>query len=85
MLHPDLPNLIFIRRTATYLNILTDCFQARWLAELITGRFRLPSREAMLAEIAQLKSWKRAWMPFSPARGARLQLHMLHYHHAALP
>ena len=34
----------------------------------------------MLAEIAQLKSWKRAWMPFSPARGARLQLHMLHYH-----
>jgi len=80
MLHPDVPNLIFIGRTATYLAILTDCLQARWLAELITGRFRLPSREAMLAEIAQLKSWKRAWMPFSPARGARLQLHMLHYH-----
>src|SRR5215472_16125157 len=80
MLHPDVPNLIFIGHTATYLNILTDCLQARWLAELLTGRLRLPSREAMLAEIAQLKSWKRAWMPFSPARGARLQLHMLHYH-----
>ena len=53
MLHPDLPNLIFIGRTATYLNILTDCLQARWLAELITGRFRLPSREAMLAEYSR--------------------------------
>ena len=34
----------------------------------------------MLAEIAQLKVWKRGWMLFSAARGARLQLHMLYYH-----
>lgn len=27
-----------------------------------------------------MKDWKRAWMPFSAARGARLLLHMLHYH-----
>jgi hypothetical protein len=27
-----------------------------------------------------MKNWKRAWMPFSAARGARLQLHMLSYH-----
>jgi cation diffusion facilitator CzcD-associated flavoprotein CzcO len=80
MLHPDLPNLIFIGRTSTFLNILTYCLQARWLAELIAGRFGLPGREAMLAEIAQLKVWKRGWMPFSAARGARLQLHMLYYH-----
>jgi len=34
----------------------------------------------MLAEIAELKVWKRGWMPFSAARGARLLLHMLYYH-----
>lgn len=80
MLHPDLPNLVFIGRTSTFLSILTYCLQARWLAELIAGRFDLPGREAMLAEIARLKVWKRGWMPFSTARGARLQLHMLYYH-----
>jgi dimethylaniline monooxygenase (N-oxide forming) len=80
MLHPDLQNLIFIGRTSTFINILTCCLQARWLAELIAGRFVLPGREAMLAEIAELKMWKRGWMPFSTARGARLLLHMLYYH-----
>ena len=80
MLHPDLPNLIFIGRTSTFINILTYCLQARWLAELIAWRFALPGREAMLAEIAELKVWKRGWMPFSAARGARLLLHMLYYH-----
>jgi dimethylaniline monooxygenase (N-oxide forming) len=80
ILHPDLPNLVFIGRTSTFINILTYCLQARWLAELIAGRFVLPAREAMLAEIAQMKLWKRGWMPFSAARGARLLLHMLYYH-----
>ena len=27
-----------------------------------------------------MKAWKRSFMPFSQARGARLLLHMLHYH-----
>jgi len=80
MLHPNLPNLVFIGRASTFLSILTYCLQARWLAELIAGRHAVPSRESMLAEIAQLKVWKRSWMPFSAARGARLQLHMLYYH-----
>ena len=34
MLHPDVPNLVFIGRTSTFINILTYCLQARWLAEL---------------------------------------------------
>ncbi|MEM7225623.1 MAG: NAD(P)-binding domain-containing protein [Pseudomonadota bacterium] len=80
MLHPDLPNLVFIGRAATILSILTYCLQARWLAELLAGRHSLPGREAMQSEIAALKAWKRSWMPFSPARGARLLLHMLYYH-----
>ncbi|MEE8511433.1 MAG: FAD-dependent oxidoreductase [Acidiferrobacterales bacterium] len=80
MLHSDLPNLVFIGRASTFLSVLTYCLQARWLAELIAGRHAVPSRESMLAEIAQLKVWKRGWMPFSASRGARLLLHMLHYH-----
>jgi dimethylaniline monooxygenase (N-oxide forming) len=80
MLHPDLPNLVFIGRVSTFLNLLTYCLQARWLAELIGGRHALPSRNAMLEEIAQLQAWKRGWMPFSSMRGARVLLHMLNYH-----
>src|SRR5262245_66576029 len=37
ILHPDLPNLVFIGRTSTFINILTYCLQARRLAELIAG------------------------------------------------
>ncbi len=80
MLHPDLPNLVFVGRASTFLSVLTYSLQARWLAEAIAGRVALPGRDAMLAEISRLKEWKRAWMPFSAARGARLLLHMLHYH-----
>jgi dimethylaniline monooxygenase (N-oxide forming) len=80
MLHPDLPNLAFVGRASTFLSILTYSLQARWLAELLAGRVQLPGREAMLAEIENLKTWKRAWMPYSAARGARILLHMLYYH-----
>ena len=80
MLQPALPNLAFIGSAATICSILTYSLQARWLAELLAGNHRLPDAEAMAREIADMKAWKRAWMPFSHARGARLILHMLHYH-----
>lgn len=81
VLHPDVPNLVFIGSDATTFScILTVNLQARWLAELLRGRHRLPSREVMLQEISDMKAWKRGWMPYSAARGARIQLHMLHYH-----
>ena len=80
MLHPDLPNLVFIGRASTFLSIVTYTLQARWLAEAIAGRVELPGRDAMLEEIALMKRWKRSWMPFSPARSARLLLHMANYH-----
>jgi len=35
ILHPDLPNLVFIGRTSTFINILTYCLQARWLRATI--------------------------------------------------
>jgi len=81
MLHPDVPDMVFIGcDAATFCCVLTASLQARWLAELLRRRHRLPPREAMLREIEEMKAWKRRWVPYSPARGARLQLHMLHYH-----
>lgn len=80
ILSPDLPNLAFVGRATSFVSVLTYCLQARWLAELIAGRVVLPEREAMLREIEEMKAWKRSWMPFSPARGARLFLHAQHYH-----
>ena len=80
MVHPDVPNLVFIGNASTISSTLTYNLQARWLSELITGHFQLPVREKMLHEIEQMKAWKRKWMPFSRARGARLVLHMQHFH-----
>lgn len=80
MLHPDLPNLVFVGRASTFLSVTTYSVQARWLAEAVSGRICLPGREAMLEEIERLKRWKRSWMPFSPIRSARILLHMANYH-----
>ena len=80
MFQPRVPNLVFVGRASTISSALTYSLQARWLAELVAGRHRLPESEVMLKEIADMKAWKRAWMPFSPSRSARLIVHMQHYH-----
>lgn len=80
MLHPNVDHLVFIGNASTVLSILTYSLQARWLAELIKGSHRLPSNEHMRQDIEKMKAWKRRCMPFSQARGARLILHMQHYH-----
>jgi dimethylaniline monooxygenase (N-oxide forming) len=77
---PDLPGLFFVGRASTITSITTYSLQARWLGELVSGRHQLPSVEAMDREIDGMKAWKRAWMPKSDARSARLILHMQHYH-----
>jgi hypothetical protein len=33
----------------------------------------------MAGAIEDIKAWKRTWMSFGPARGARLHAHRLHY------
>ncbi len=80
MMHPDVPGLVFIGRASTISSILTYSLQACWLGELLDGRVSLPSAEDMTRDIDEMKAWKRSWMPFSPARSARLIVHMLHYH-----
>ncbi|HSM05338.1 MAG TPA: FAD-dependent oxidoreductase [Longimicrobiales bacterium] len=80
IVHPDVPWLAFVGNAATIQNIATYSIQARWLAELIEGSHRLPDAETMRRDIDRMRAWKRSVMPYSSARGARLLLHMLHYH-----
>jgi dimethylaniline monooxygenase (N-oxide forming) len=80
ILHPEAPRLAFVGQASTISSMLTYSLQARWLAELVVGRSRLPDREAMASEIEDMKRWKRSWLPASAARGARLIAHMQHYH-----
>ena len=80
ILHPEQPRLAFIGNASTISSVLTYSLQARWLGDLLAGKLVLPSQKAMHGEIDDLREWKRRWMPPSPHRGARLILHMLHYH-----
>ncbi|MBT5050548.1 MAG: NAD(P)-binding domain-containing protein [Rhodospirillaceae bacterium] len=80
MFCPSLPGLFFIGRASTICSILTYSLQARWLGELLAGRFQLPAGGAMVRDIEDMKTWKRSWMPKSEARSARLIVHMQHYH-----
>ena len=80
MLNPDVPGLVFVGRASSISSILTYCLQAHWLAYLIKGSLMLPSIDAMKLNIEEMKAWKRAWIPFSPARSARLIVHTQHYH-----
>ncbi len=80
MVHPAVPGLVFVGYASTVSDILTRSLQARWLGDLVAGRFELPGADAMRRDIEEMKRWKRALMPFSPARGARIMAHMQHYH-----
>lgn len=80
MINPDIPGLAFIGRASSISSILTYCLQARWLARALSNRFQLPSPDVMRQNIEEMKAWKRSWIPFSPARSARLIAHTQHYH-----
>ncbi|MBT6825559.1 MAG: NAD(P)-binding domain-containing protein, partial [Rhodospirillales bacterium] len=80
IMNPDVPGLFFIGRASTICSILTYSLQASWLGELVENGFQLPSADAMRENVDEMKAWKRAWIPFSPARSARLIAFMQHYH-----
>ncbi|MDX1646380.1 MAG: hypothetical protein R3304_04475 [Longimicrobiales bacterium] len=80
MIAPDVPGLVFVGSASTIENIATYAIQARWLAKLLAGVHALPEIAEMRRDVTEMKTWKRGVMPFSRARGARLLLHMLHYH-----
>ena len=80
ILHPDTPGLVFVGRASSISSILTYCLQAHWLAKLIEGRVTLPEVSEIKENISEMKRWKRAWIPFSSSRSARLIAHTQHYH-----
>lgn len=55
IIHPDLPNMAFIGRAATFSNSLTSHLATVWLINLLKSNFQLPGREKMLEEIEAIK------------------------------
>ena len=80
IMNPNVPGLFFVGRASTISSILTYSLQACWLVKVLLGKIRLPDDEVILHNIEAMRVWKQAWMPFSPARSARLIAHMQHYH-----
>jgi len=80
IMNQNVPGLFFIGRASTILSILTYNLQAYWLVNVLKENVRLPSNEEMSQNIESMRAWKQSWMPFSPARSARLIAHALHYH-----
>ncbi len=80
IIHPDLTNMAFIGRAATFSNSLTSHLASVWLVNLLKGKFQLPDREHMLAEIQAIKDWKRGFMPAISSRATVIKLHMTHFH-----
>ncbi|MDH3767409.1 MAG: pentapeptide repeat-containing protein [Gammaproteobacteria bacterium] len=80
ILHPNIPNIVFLGLASTFNNSLSDYLEARWLVAMLKEDIRLPDQETMLREIEQMKDWKRAIMPDQESRGSLIQLHALHYH-----
>jgi hypothetical protein len=44
----------------TFEALTTVSLQARWLAELLKNRHRLPERQEMMRNIEEMKRWKRS-------------------------
>ncbi len=80
IIHPDIPNMAFIGRAATFSNSLTSHLASAWLVNLLKGKFQLPNRDDMLAEIEAIKNWKRSFMPAISSRATVIKLHMIHFH-----
>ena len=80
IIHPELTNMAFIGRAATFSNSLTSHLASVWLANLLKGKFHLPDRVQMLSEIEAIKQWKRSFMPAISSRATVIKLHMVHFH-----
>ena len=78
--HLDIPNLAFVgSELATIANITSYGIQAAWLAKLWKGEVQYDQAEAE-KEVSAIKSWKREWMPDTPARASLILLHQTHFH-----
>lgn len=73
---PDLPGLSFIGLVDAPAGLLPIVErQSAWLAEVLTGRLRLPSRAAMLAAIDAAEPRTRERFPLEPLHSIRCDPH----------
>jgi len=79
IIHPDIKNMAFIGRSASFSNSLTSHVASAWLADLLNEKFQLPEPEDMAANVEEMKIWKRSFMPNIPSRSNVLTLHMVHF------
>ncbi len=80
IIHPDITNMAFIGRAATFSNSLTSHLASAWLVHLLKGKIQLPDREQMLSEIENIKKWKQSFMPAISSRATVIKLHMVNFH-----
>jgi hypothetical protein len=84
-LPPRVANLAFVgSEVATVSNVMTHAVQAEWVARVMAGTVALPSADAMAADVAASKAWKRSWMPKTAGRANLVLLHQIHYHDSLL-
>jgi hypothetical protein len=75
----DVRRLAFVGYNTSLYSQLTSEIGARWLAEHVAGRLRLPPEPAMRAEIEARLAWLRAERPHGTAAGTCLIPFTFHY------
>lgn len=80
ILHPDWDDMAFIGWAPTFSNSLTSHLSALWLSKLLAGQMARPSKDQMRRKVAEMKVWKRGFMPAMGSRASMLQLHRWHFH-----
>ncbi|GIL71638.1 hypothetical protein Vretifemale_2163, partial [Volvox reticuliferus] len=78
---PAVPSLAFLGcQTTSPYSWLTASLQAAWVAELATGRLRLPRLRDMRMDVLQQRRWRRRAFPPQHNRGGLLQWYAGPYH-----
>ncbi|KAM3291997.1 putative flavin-containing monooxygenase 1 [Capsicum chacoense] len=78
-IHPGIPQLAIIGFSESTTNLYTSEIRCRWLAELLDGKFKLPSVKMMEKDIAEWDKYKKRYSYNKYYRGSCIAaLHVWH-------